>query len=812
MNGVLQDLTYGVRMLARSPGVTLVAVLTLALGIGLSTAVFSIAAPMISPVLPFDEPGRLYLLLGSDRESRFGPLPVTPQQFAEWQKDNTAFDSMALFGWPQGFHLAGGDEPEQLRGSRVSAEFFPLLGAQLELGRVFRSDEDKPGNELLVVLSHRLWQRRFSGDRGVLGRAVRLNGESCTVIGVLAEEFNFPSGAELWVPLTAGAGGAAVLSRPNFMGIARLKAASTPEQAHAQMDNFAARLAKAFPETHADFRVVVARLRDAIVPDYGMMAWTLFGAVAFVLLIACTNVANLLLARFARREREMTVRAAMGAGRTRLLRQLLTESVLLATAGATLGLLFTAWTVDATAALITGFAGGNPANPPAARIDSQVFLFTVALTGLTVVLFGLAPALSASKPDLVGVLKEGAVQSGAMRTRLFRNALVAGEMALALVLLCGAGLSMQSLLKFRSIDLGFNPAGVYSIWLNVPEHRQRSPGEVRIFTEALLERLGGTAGGQAAAATVRLDAPRDRATGRSFTVETQAATTGGEGNILAAQAVTPGYFETMQIPLLEGRLFTEQERADGAPLAVINQRLAGLYFPHGRALGQRIKLGGPGSEQPWVTVVGVVGDTRHPTWYELSVPTLDLYLPLRETASRSVEFLVRTAADSDAWPGVLRSAVWEVDPQQPVPLLRPMEQILYREVQPWQAMAVLLGLFAGGALLLGAIGLYSVMSYIVSQRVPEIGLRMALGANRRNVVRLVVSEGMKLALAGAALGLAGSFALTRVLAGLLYDISPTDPATLAAASLALLAVAWLATLLPARRAARVDPLTALRYE
>lgn len=799
-------------MLARSPGVTLVAVLTLALGIGLTTSVFSIAAPMIAPVLPFDDVDRLYILMGSNRRSPVGPLPVTPQQFAEWQQDNTAFESMALMGWPQGFHLAGGDEPEQLRGSRVSTEFFAALGARPVLGRVFRSDEDRPGNELLVVLSHRLWQRRFGGNRDVVGRPVFLNGESSTVVGVLPEEFRFPAGAELWVPLTAGAAETGTQSRARFMGLGRLKPDSSIEQARAQMQSFAARLAKAYPRTHADFGVPVMPLRDVITPGYGMMAWTLFGSVSFVLLIACTNVANLLMARFAQRQREMTVRAALGAGRVRLLRQLLTESVLLAVAGAALGLLFTAWTVDATSALITGFAGGNPAEPAPAQIDGRVFVFAVALTGLTVLLFGFAPALSASKPDLIGVLKEGAARSGSRGTRRFRNALVAGEMALAVVLLAGAGLSMQSLLKFRSIQLGFNPDGVYSIWLDLPEHRHARQGEARIFTETLLDGLAATTGVHSAAATVRLETPPDPETGRSFTVEDQAAVSGGEGNILAAQAVTPSYFETLQIPLIAGRLFSEQERAADTPVAIINQRLARLYFPEGEALGQRLKLGGAGSGQPWLTVVGIAGDTRHPTWYELSVPALDLYLPLHETDSRSIEFLVRTAVDSNTWPALLRSAVWEVDPQQPVPLLRPMEQILHHELQPWEAMAVLLGLFAGGALLLGAIGLYSVMSYVVSQRVPEIGLRMALGAQRGSVVRLVVGEGMKLALAGAALGLAGSFALTRVLKGLLYNTSPTDPATLGAACLALLGAAWLATMLPARRAAQVDPITALRYE
>jgi predicted permease len=368
------------------------------------------------------------------------------------------------------------------------------------------------------------------------------------------------------------------------------------------------------------------------------------------------------------------------------------------------------------------------------------------------------------------------------------------------------------LLNFRSIELGFSPAGVYSIPLNFPAHLHRNSGEARIFREALLEQLAAAAGVHSAAATVRLDTPPDSATGRAFLVEAQPGAAGGEGMILAAQAVTPDYFETLQIPLLEGRLFSEQERAADVPVAVINQRLARLHFPPGGALGQRIKLGGSSSEQPWRMVVGVVGDTRHPSWYELTVPTLDLYVPLAETASRSVELLVRTAADSDAWPAVLRSAVWEVEPQQPVPQLRPLEQILDRERQPWKAMALLLCLFAGGAVLLGAIGLYGVMSYAVAQRVPEIGLRMALGANQRSVVRLVVRQGMKLALAGAGAGLAGSFALTRVLEGLLYDVSPVDPLTLAAACVALLGVAWLATLLPARRAARVDPLAALRYE
>jgi putative ABC transport system permease protein len=797
-------------MLGRSPGVTAVAILTLALGIGLTTAVFSIAAPMIAPVLPFDDVARLYVLFGSNRESPVGPLPVTPQQFAEWQQDNTAFESMALMGWPQGFHFAGGDEPEQLRGSRVSSELFATLGARVALGRVFRAEEDQPGGELLVVLSHRLWQRRFGGSPDVVGRAVFLNEESCTVVGVLSEEFAFPAGADLWVPLTPGVGETQRQAR--YMGVARLKPDSTLEQARAQMQNFAARLAAAYPESHADFGIPVAPLRDVITPDYGRLTWMLFGSVGFVLLIACTNVANLLLARFTQRRREMTVRAAMGAGRLRLLRQLLTESVLLAILGALLGLLFTTWTVDAMAALIKGFAGGNPAEAAPAQIDARVFVFAAALTGLTVLFFGFVPALSASKPDLIGVLKEGAARSGSKDSRRFRNTLVAGEMALALVLLAGAGLSMQSLLKFRSIDLGFDPDGIYTISLELPAHRHARPGEARVFTETLLERLAGVAGVRSAAATVRLEKPRDPDSGQSLTVEGQPAVSGGGGDMLAAQAVTPAYFGTLRIPLLAGRIFSEQERATDAPVAIVSQRLARLHFPEGEALGQRIKLGGTGSSQPWRTVVGVVGDTRHPAWYELSVPTLDLYIPLNETASRSIEFLVHTAVDSDTWPASLRAAVWEVDPQQPVPRLLPMESILYREAQPWEAMAVLLGLFASGALVLGAIGLYSVMSYVVSQRVPEIGLRMALGAERGNVVRLVVRHGLRLALGGVALGLGGSLALTRLFARLLYNTSPTDPATLAAACVALLIAAWLAALLPARRAARVDPITALRYE
>jgi predicted permease len=686
------------------------------------------------------------------------------------------------------------------------------LGVQPALGRVFQPAEDQPGGETLVVLSHRLWQRRFGAEPEVIGRAVQLNGESCTIVGVLPDDFQFPSDAELWVPLAAAAGGAAAVERPAFIGLGRLKPQSTPEQARAQIDNLAARLAESFPETHANSGVAMVRLRDAMVPSYGNTAWTLFGSVAFVLLIACTNVANLLLARFSRRQREMTVRAALGAGRARLLRQLLTESTLLAVAGAALGLLLTAWMVDAAAALIAGFAGGDPANPPPVQIDTSVYLFTVAVTGLTLLLFGLTPALAASKPDLMGVIKSAPMHTGSSGVRRFRNALVAGEMALALVLLCGAALSMQSLLKFRSIDLGFDPAGVYSMRLNLPQHRHQTPAEAQVFSEALLERLAGTAGVHSATASVRLNPPRDPATGRSFAVDGETAGVAGDGGVLAAQGVTPGYFETLRIPLIEGRLFSEQERADGAPVAIINQRLARLHIPQGNALGQRIRLGGADAEQPWRTIVGVAGDTRHPAWFELTVPTLDVYVPLGETASRSVEFLVRTAADSNAWPGLLRAAVWEIDPQQPVPSLRPMEQILHREAQPWWAMAVLLGLFAGGALLLGAIGLYGVMSYLVSQRVPEIGVRMALGASSENVVRLVVRHGMKLALAGAALGVVGSFALTRVLEGLLYNVPPADPLSLAAACVVLLGVAWLAALLPARRAARVDPLTALRYE
>jgi len=805
MHTLLNDLRYAARMLAKTPGFTAVAVAALALGIGSTTAVFSVVQPFLAPVVPFERPPELVILYGSNPRDPFEMRWLSAADFVTYRDQTKSFSSMALLAWPQGMNLSGGDEPVIVRGARVSVELFGVLGTPARIGRGFLPEDARPDAPPVAVLSHRLWQERFGGNREALGGAVKLNDRMYTIVGVMPQRMDFPGGAELWVPITPSA----VHSAPqqNFAAIARLRPGAGIEQAQCEMQVLAAQLAEAHPETNAGTTVITRSLVDWMTADFAGLPVVLLGAVGFVLLIACANVANLLLARAATRQREMAVRVAMGAGRGQLVRLLLTESLLLAALGLSAGLLFAAWAMEAVRASLPDLA-----RLPEPEWNTPVLAFALGATLLTVVLFGLAPALAASKVDLTQSLQEGAARSGSRRSRRLRNALVAGEVGLAVILLAGAGVTLRSLVNFRSIELGFNPENVTSMWVNLPSYKYAHPSEERAFAESVMERLRAFPAAEAVAATTRINLPADRDTGQRITVPGYTHAPGDEEIVHTAQAITPDFFRVLQIPVLHGRGFTAADQASNGGAAIVNERLARKFWPEQDPLGRTLKLGGPQSENPWLTVVGVVRDVVHPAWYELSEETLDVYLQAGSGSLRSIEFLVRVAPGATLPGSALRDAVWAVDREQPILRVSTMPEIIDRESFGQRAIASLLGTFAGTALLLAALGLYGLLAYVVVQRTQEIGVRMALGAMPRDVLRLVVSSGLKLALAGCVIGLAGAVALTRLLESVLYNVSGVDPLTFVLVPLVLLSVALAACLAPARRAMRVDPMVALRHE
>jgi putative ABC transport system permease protein len=806
METLLQDFRYGLRTMSKRPGLALVAVLTLGLSIGINTAVFSVVYAALVRPLPFAAPERLVVAAAENKRGGAAEVRgVAPADFVDWRAQSRAFEGLAAYTGG-GLTLDAGGLPEMVSGVRVSEDFFGLLGVAPTLGRALAPEEFGTGAPRAVVLSHRLWQRRFGGDAKVVGRQLPLvGGGSATVVGVMPEQFRYPSFAEVWTALPSQSGELRQRTSRYFSVVGRVKDGLSREQAQGELGGVAARLAETYPASNADWGVRLIPLRETLVGSQARTALlVLFGAVGFVLLIACANVTNLLLARSTSRYKEMAVRAALGATRWRVVRQLLTESVLLTLAGGALGVVLALWGVEALLALVPEEL--RFARLDEARVDGWVLAFTAGVSLSAGLLVGLLPGLKVSKPDLNLALKEtGRGSSSEMRVRRARGLLVVAEIAVTLVLLVGAGLLLRSFIGLQQTELGFEPRNLLTLTVGAPTQLYGQAAPRAEYFRKMQERLSALPGVRATAIASSL--PLDWVLNFSYAVEGRAARPGEEPQA-DYLSISPNYFEVMRIPLVRGRGFTERDAEGAPPVALINETMARRVFPGEDPLGKRLTIDYM-ERRVALEIVGVVADTKQMVGQATSMQIYDCYL---QRPWLSSSFVVRTAGDPAALAPSAQKAVREVDATRAASGVKTMEQLLSESVAQPRFYAQLLTAFAGVALLLAAVGVYGVMSYTVTQRTHEIGIRIALGARGGDVIRMVVRQGMALALGGVAVGLAAAFALTRVMSSLLYDVSATDATVFAGVSLLLSTVALLACLLPARRATRVDPMVALRCE
>jgi len=802
-----QDLRYGLRMLAKNRGFTIVAVIALALGIGANSAIFSVVNTVLLRPLPYKNPERLVMVWEENSKQGFPHDTPAAANYVDWRDQNHVFEAMAAMT-DSSFNLTGVGDPERIDGQRVSASLFPLLGVEPQLGRVFRPEDDQPGANQVVMMSYGLWQRRFGGDPGIVGKPLNLNGKSFTVVGVMPRGFQFPSRYDqLWVPIAFDAKEAGNRGAHYLQVIARTKTGITLSQAQTEMTTIATRLQQKYPSTNTSIGAVITALQEHVVGRIKPTLLVLLGAVAFVLLIACANVANLLLARAAAREKEIALRLALGASRTRLIRQFLTESVLLASLGGGVGLMLALAGLN----MLKSFIPPNISQAQSITIDGKVLIFTVLVSLITGLIFGLAPALQAAHFNLNDTLKESGRDSAASsRGNRIRGFLVICEVAVSLILLIGAGLLINSFLRLRNVDPGFRAEKVLTMTIALPEVKYPDRAHRAIFYDELVRRVE-TLPGVTSAAVVS-DVPLTNS-GNSVGVSIEGRPDPAPDRvpIVITRMISSHYFKAMSIPLLKGRELNEGDKGDSPPVAVISETTARLFWPGGDPLGKRIKVGESTSENQWITVIGVVKDVRQ---YELGIePKPQMYLPHAQNEFFDPRALVvRTNVDPLSLAATVRRTVWEIDKDQPVSDISSMEQVVSESVARQRFSMLLLGIFAGLALVLAAVGIYGVMSYAVAQRTHEIGIRMALGAQRSDVLKLTVGQGLRLVSVGVLIGLVAAFILTRAMASLLFGVSPTDSTTFIAISVVLISVAALASYIPALRATKVDPMVALRYQ
>ena len=802
------DVKYTMRSLAAQPLFYTVVILTLALGVGANAAIFTVVNAVLLRPLPYPDPDRLMMVWTYNPRQGFDKDVATYPNFEDWRRGSQSFDRMsAYFG--ASVTLTGSGDPVQIRGARVTHEFFDTMQVRPALGRAFVPENGRAGGERVVLLSHGLWTRRFGADPATVGRQIALNGLSHEVLGVMPASFAQPSDAEFWLPLApVGQFESLFTARGAYWAtiIGRLKPGVTRAAAQAEMDGIAMRLEKEYP-SNAGVGIRLVPLHEEIVGDVKRPLLILLGAVCFVLLIACANVANLLLTRAASRTRELAIRTALGAGRGRLSRQLLTESLVLGLLGGIAGLALAAWATG----LLRSLAPPDLPRLTDVAIDARVLLYTAGAAFLTSVLFGIVPAFHATRREVGAALKEGGRTGADRRSGRLRTVLAIAELAIALVLLVGASLLIRSFLALSHEDPGFAREGVLTLRLQLPAAKYREPARVAAFHEQLIERLGALPGVESSAAGSTLLLSR-LPNSAGINIEGRPPLPSDVVNLpVPYDSVSPEFFTTLQIPLRRGRFFSHADGPASQAVAIVNEAFVRRFFPGEDPLGKRVTFGTPGRpDTQWQTIVGVVADTKRggfgrPPWAEV-------YFPMRQAPDPRVLVLLRTGGDPLALAAAAQAAVWSIDRDQAISGIRTVRELLAQQEANRWFTTLLLALFASVALVLALIGIYGVIAYSTAQRTQEIGIRLALGADRRSVLRLVLAGGLRIALAGLALGLAGALALTRVLSSLLYGVGARDPLTFVVVPAVLLLVALAACWMPARRAMRVDPLTALRAE
>jgi len=812
IDALIQDVRYAVRMVRKRPSFSAIAVLTLALGIGANTAMFSVIQAVFLRPLPFADAGRIYVVhrIGN----RFGGSSLSMPIFLAWQREGAAlFDHLALVAWRGSSTLTGRGEPERIPSAGASTELFSLLSVHPALGRDFRPNEGRPGGPNVVILSDRLWRRQFQADPAALGASIQIDGDAYTVVGILPKTFEMPlmgvSEADLWLPIRVPLTSTNP-SNGGLLCLGRLRSDTPRARAEESLTRPLADLRQQFPNMFMpDERATLEPLRDVITGGAGAAPLLLSGAVVLVLLIACLNVANLTLAASTSRRREIAVRSALGAARGRIARQLLTESVVLAVLGGAAGL-------AACYVLFDGIVALVPASTPhvgAFQIDAGVLLFSLVLSVITGLLFGLAPALGASGLDSNAVLKNANPRAGGVGQGRLRRALAANEVAISLVLLIGAALALQSLTRLTRVPPGFDPSEVLTFRIDIPAQRYPTPAARQTFFEAMLSRLAEVPSVEHAAVANVL--PFQGGSDVLFSLEDGLGPDRHDRGAANVRRISPEYFSALHIPIHAGRSFTDQDRSSTMPVVVINRAMAQAYWPNRDPLGLHIWIGkpmGPASTEPTPRqIVGVVENIREASLAQLPEPTL--YLPYSQSLSTSGgSFIVRTTRPPMTLVPDVRTVVQTLDRELPLTAVRDMPAVIASSTVDWRFRAVLLSTFGGLALAIAAIGVYGVIAYSVAQRTQEIGVRVALGARHRDVLALVLWQGMRTTIIGLGIGLGAAFALTRLMANLLFGVSPTDPVTFTAIALLLWLVAFAACLLPARRAMRVDPVTALKQD
>ena len=812
METILNDARYAVRTLLQRPGFALVAVAALALGIGANTAIFSVVNTVLLRPLPFEHPERLVTLSTELRRApQDGRGSFSVPDLLDVQARASTLEYVATYQ-RSGTVLTEGGEPERIIGAAVNADYFPLFGVKPALGRVFTREEDRPGAESVIVLSHGLWQRRFGGDPTIIGRQITL-GAKTTVIGVMPQGFEFPirdDSQDYWEPIFSAPfmtkAEREVRGSRSLSVVARLKPGASIEQARAELDALSRQIERQSPESNTDVVFNAVSLHEEMTRDYRPALLVLLGAVALVLLIACANVANLLLARATARQKEIAIRTALGASRGRIVRQLLTESLLLSLVGGGAGLLLAAWGLDVLVA-------AGPADVPRLRdvhLDGQVLGFTLGVSALTSVLFGLVPALQASRPDPGDSLKEGGRGSTEGGRGRMRGALIVAEVALSLMLLVGAGLLIRSFVRLLGTDAGFDAERVLALDIPLSRSKYPQPEQQAAVFRQLVERMRAVPGVREAGVVSNL--PLSNLDYElSFEIEGRPPSRPGEEPSADYTVAGADYFGAMKMRLLRGRLFDDRDTPEAPPAMLVSDAFARRFFPGEDPLGKRIRIDGEEGKHPPREIVGVVGDVRRGGLDVDAEP--EFYVSYLQSPERRLNLVLSTETpDAASLTQAARAAVREFDPNQLIWRTQTMDELLGKSLAPRRFNMMLLATFAGVALVLAGVGLYGVMSYTVTRRTHEIGIRMALGAQRGDVLRLVVSQGLALTLVGVALGLACALALSRVLTSLLFGISATDPLTYAVVALLLVAVALVACLVPARRATKVDPMVALRYE